>query len=146
MNLILFVPGLIIPFLFLFFFLMIRRPPRSTLFPYTTLFRSRAAIPELQLVIRGVQDRRGVASALFTGHPRRKLTRIGETSRGHVATCATEAVVLREAWVEKQQLAELHFGGELEVRRRDRDLRQLTKGRVRLFTQAALGTKHQKNP
>src|SRR5256885_1307079 len=28
--------------LFCFFFLMIRRPPRSTLFPYTTLFRSRA--------------------------------------------------------------------------------------------------------
>src|SRR5471030_3490687 len=27
-------------FLFVFFFLMIRRPPRSTLFPYTTLFRS----------------------------------------------------------------------------------------------------------
>src|SRR2546422_4180497 len=26
---------------FIFFFLMIRRPPRSTLFPYTTLFRSR---------------------------------------------------------------------------------------------------------
>src|SRR5690606_24736764 len=33
-----------------FFFLMIRRPPRSTLFPYTTLFRSigacRTAVPE----------------------------------------------------------------------------------------------------
>src|SRR2546430_11704471 len=32
----------------LFFFLMIRRPPRSTLFPYTTLFRSgrlRAVVP-----------------------------------------------------------------------------------------------------
>src|SRR5256885_10472331 len=28
--------------LYLFFFLMIRRPPRSTLFPYTTLFRSKA--------------------------------------------------------------------------------------------------------
>src|SRR3712207_8637039 len=26
---------------FVFFFLIIRRPPRSTLFPYTTLFRSR---------------------------------------------------------------------------------------------------------
>src|SRR3712207_7078612 len=26
--------------MFVFFFLMIRRPPRSTLFPYTTLFRS----------------------------------------------------------------------------------------------------------
>src|SRR5206468_11319960 len=29
-----------IPFFFFFFFLMIPRPPRSTLFPYTTLFRS----------------------------------------------------------------------------------------------------------
>src|SRR5256885_3791984 len=31
--------------LFSFFFLMIRRPPRSTLFPYTTLFRSRQGSP-----------------------------------------------------------------------------------------------------
>src|SRR5574337_1494102 len=30
---------------FFFFFLMIRRPPRSTLFPYTTLFRSLAVCP-----------------------------------------------------------------------------------------------------
>src|SRR5258706_2447978 len=29
---------------FFFFFLMIRRPPRSTLFPYTTLFRSPASL------------------------------------------------------------------------------------------------------
>src|SRR6266571_8253897 len=29
-------------FAIFFFFLMIRRPPRSTLFPYTTLFRSRS--------------------------------------------------------------------------------------------------------
>src|SRR6185295_19489619 len=34
------------PVVFLtFFFLMIRRPPRSTLFPYTTLFRSRRHAP-----------------------------------------------------------------------------------------------------
>src|SRR5256885_9300685 len=32
--------SVLISFIFLFFFLMIRRPPRSTLFPYTTLFRS----------------------------------------------------------------------------------------------------------
>src|SRR6266704_6884158 len=31
----------------LFFFLMIRRPPRSTLFPYTTLFRSGAPVRAL---------------------------------------------------------------------------------------------------
>src|SRR5690242_21676333 len=34
--------------LLLFFFLMIRRPPRSTLFPYTTLFRSRLAGAEFK--------------------------------------------------------------------------------------------------
>src|SRR3712207_7475998 len=56
----------------IFFFLMIRRPPRSTLFPYTTLFRSRdrAAVagghrrgPALGLhrepVLRQPPDRRG---------------------------------------------------------------------------------------
>src|SRR3712207_9016559 len=34
---------------------MIRRPPRSTLFPYTTLFRSRPQPPR-----RGSRDRRGL--------------------------------------------------------------------------------------
>src|SRR3712207_7134877 len=32
-----------------FFFLMIRRPPRSTLFPYTTLFRSVSVPPKYRL-------------------------------------------------------------------------------------------------
>src|SRR3712207_7359354 len=35
----------------MFFFLMIRRPPRSTLFPYTTLFRSGPAV----LLARGAR-------------------------------------------------------------------------------------------
>src|SRR2546430_6711540 len=33
----------------MFFFLMIRRPPRSTLFPYTTLFRSLLDLPDPKL-------------------------------------------------------------------------------------------------
>src|SRR2546426_9953442 len=37
--------------LFFFFFLMIRRPPRSTLFPYTTLFRSKTTLPVLANVL-----------------------------------------------------------------------------------------------
>src|SRR5205823_14975344 len=46
-------------FLFVFFFfLMIRRPPRSTLFPYTTLFRS-ITIPCAALVGAGVQQLTG---------------------------------------------------------------------------------------
>src|SRR5256712_13270065 len=43
----------------LFFFLMIRRPPRSTLFPYTTLFRStRKVSAEVDLVHQQTQNQR----------------------------------------------------------------------------------------
>src|SRR3712207_7518323 len=35
----------------MFFFLMIRRPPRSTLFPYTTLFRSVGALLATALLV-----------------------------------------------------------------------------------------------
>src|SRR5436309_16103993 len=39
------VSGFVLPGFLYFFFLMIRRPPRSTLFPYTTLFRSARDLP-----------------------------------------------------------------------------------------------------
>src|SRR3712207_8261424 len=47
------------------FFLMIRRPPRSTLFPYTTLFRSRGAdaVSGVEARPRGVERERDVAEA-----------------------------------------------------------------------------------
>src|SRR5262249_61457047 len=51
---------LFLPTHFLFFFLMIRRPPRSTLFPYTTLFRSQP--------IRPAPDQ-GRACRRRAGHP-----------------------------------------------------------------------------
>src|SRR2546430_17086464 len=46
--------SIVFPFvpLTIIFFLMIRRPPRSTLFPYTTLFRSDAAALSLTEVSR----------------------------------------------------------------------------------------------
>src|SRR5260221_14557038 len=49
--------------LFIFFFLMIRRPPRSTLFPYTTLFRSQVRGLQMTLVIdRPTAARLGVTT------------------------------------------------------------------------------------
>src|SRR5256885_16608804 len=43
-----------------FFFLMIRRPPRSTLFPYTTLFRSALFVTHDQLEAFAIGDMIGV--------------------------------------------------------------------------------------
>src|SRR3712207_9554832 len=53
----------------IFFFLMIRRPPRSTLFPYTTLFRS-------IYVIDGVRMTSNQASGFSTGGNR--PSRVGD--------------------------------------------------------------------
>src|SRR5438552_14882515 len=50
---------------FVFFFLMIRRPPRSTLFPYTTLFRSgRADLAQQDVLILVVEEDRQVREVL----------------------------------------------------------------------------------
>src|SRR3712207_9035341 len=50
----------------MFFFLMIRRPPRSTLFPYTTLFRSVVVAFLRQVLV--VIERRLVAELKGTLH------------------------------------------------------------------------------
>src|SRR3712207_9532893 len=47
-----------------FFFLMIRRPPRSTLFPYTTLFRSTHSLRRCSR--RGDRDRRADLRRCFS--------------------------------------------------------------------------------
>src|SRR3712207_6957180 len=50
-----------------FFFLMIRRPPRSTLFPYTTLFRSRIVVLGLLGDEREAEARARPVGALDAG-------------------------------------------------------------------------------
>src|SRR2546430_9141338 len=70
------------PVLYFFFFLMIRRPPRSTLFPYTTLFRSRSPVPRSDFhVPRSVWG--GAAGSSSPGSPPavrdRKSTRLNSS-------------------------------------------------------------------
>src|SRR5437763_11166290 len=69
-------------FLF-FFFLMIRPPPRSTLFPYTTLFRSRnAARDQVGVQIERARAlQRASRSSRTSGSPDRKSTRLNSSHR-----------------------------------------------------------------
>src|SRR2546426_11297223 len=70
-----------------FFFLMIRRPPRSTLFPYTTLFRSRSLCLALASLgarqPRLVSPRRALESDAWdrrgSGRGDRKSTRLNSS-------------------------------------------------------------------
>src|SRR3712207_8283646 len=60
------------------FFLMIRRPPRSTLFPYTTLFRSRGRLqPDVQLEPLG-DHRAGIPPLLLRRAQREVGERVGD--------------------------------------------------------------------
>src|SRR5437879_7251553 len=73
-------------FLF-FFFLMIRRPPRSTLFPYTTLFRSFffhddwRVTPKLTLNLGLRYELEGGLSERFNRIQDRKSTRLNSSHR-----------------------------------------------------------------
>src|SRR2546428_10280437 len=57
---------------------MIRRPPRSTLFPYTTLFRSRLSQPSLRRQDRRLPDHRGQARP----HSSRQILRARPADEG----------------------------------------------------------------
>src|SRR2546426_10870023 len=54
------------PLSFFFFFLMIRRPPRSTLFPYTTLFRSIRNKVAAFIITGGQDNIQAVAGGMLT--------------------------------------------------------------------------------
>src|SRR2546430_12634623 len=68
---------------------MIRRPPRSTLFPYTTLFRSRLEWFRL-----------GRASALEEGEARKRARRTSSAANGEVAdalvVCNSDSTARRD--------------------------------------------------
>src|SRR2546430_15336254 len=80
-----------------FFFLMIRRPPRSTLFPYTTLFRSpRGERPRRDASGRAPDDRHGQRRALG----RRRLR-----SEEHTSELQSQSNLVCRLLLEKKKTA-----------------------------------------
>src|SRR5258708_24061212 len=97
---------------------MIRRPPRSTLFPYTTLFRSSRRVPA-----RRRQDRRGPRAARARGYRRdRKSTRLNSSHQiiSYAVFCLKKKKIRREVLWEKlessRKTAELHTMSTHEIR------------------------------
>src|SRR5256885_11935251 len=69
-----------------FFFLMIRRPPRSTLFPYTTLFRS----PSRPRLLAGLVARRTACRRRAADEAHRHRVAAGNNARDHHASRSEE--------------------------------------------------------
>src|SRR2546422_5440735 len=77
-----------------FFFLMIRRPPRSTLFPYTTLFRSRA---------ESWRDPPGARSAGRRRAPGRRTAAGGARSEEHTSELQSRLHLVCRLLLEKKK-------------------------------------------
>src|SRR3712207_8883672 len=91
------------------FFLMIRRPPRSTLFPYTTLFRSRdesLRVPgedlpvDAGLVVVALE----VAGRDDPDEVRVPLVRLGERSEEHTSELQSRQYLVCRLLLEKKEL------------------------------------------
>src|SRR2546421_3052072 len=80
----------------LFFFLMIRRPPRSTLFPYTTLFRSRPCPEDELLEVE-------VARRALTRRPDAHLARVGTRSEEHTSELQSRSDLVCRLLLEKKK-------------------------------------------
>src|SRR2546430_13682239 len=84
----------------LFFFLMIRRPPRSTLFPYTTLFRS-----VLSGAVAGTQ-RRLAAPSRFRINTAAGEPRAFARSEEHTSELQSQSNLVCRLLLEKKKVIE----------------------------------------
>src|SRR5258707_3056786 len=86
---------------FAFFFLMIRRPPRSTLFPYTTLFRS------WKLSARTHRRTRRTTRGLRLSHPARGGS-LGRDRRSeeHTSELQSRQYLVCRLLLEKKNISE----------------------------------------
>src|SRR2546430_13526168 len=80
-----------------FFFLMIRRPPRSTLFPYTTLFRS-AIVPS-----RRTRDPDDIDITWTLGAYRFELPLIASRSEEHTSELQSQSNLVCRLLLEKKK-------------------------------------------
>src|SRR5438132_7762310 len=93
---------------------MIPRPPRSTPFPYTTLFRSRNARADHDEVRAPQRRLVGTAAVDFqiAGSPQRRCLRAGARSEEHTSELQSHSdLVCRLLLEKKKTLSSTHLGG-----------------------------------
>src|SRR2546427_6011438 len=92
------------PPVFIFFFLMIRRPPRSTLFPYTTLFRSNAT-NDVVSVLTTTSYPAGIGVAIRNLPPGIKITALSDQIRSeeHTSELQSQSNLVCRLLLEKKK-------------------------------------------
>src|SRR3712207_7302062 len=87
---------------------MIRRPPRSTLFPYTTLFRSRLKLPGVVICSSSLRVGSGKSCATSSSRPRGSpacIPRATRRSEEHTSELQSRQYLVCRLLLEKKQHA-----------------------------------------
>src|SRR2546430_9690073 len=87
---------------------MIRRPPRSTLFPYTTLFRSiseAAGYPSPCFFSKSVQSHEKKRVVIFASAEEKKHERTGDRSEEHTSELQSQSNLVCRLLLEKKKSA-----------------------------------------
>src|SRR2546427_8349109 len=92
-------------FIMIFFFLMIRRPPRSTLFPYTTLFRSiRDERGEVTGILERARQLNSCGADLSAEAPLRPTDRLHKRSEEHTSELQSQSNLVCRLLLEKKKI------------------------------------------
>src|SRR2546430_5408827 len=97
-----------------FFFLMIRRPPRSTLFPYTTLFRSKQ---HFILGIAYLQSNARVSAGAFR-RPKKKdprMQRLPRRSEEHTSELQSQSNLVCRLLLEKKKKNHVRYAYQVTL-------------------------------
>src|SRR3712207_2101810 len=123
----------------MFFFLMIRRPPRSTLFPYTTLFRSEELLRHdgLDFARHHLRTARRYRPHLLTEPEEKILTEKSQTGKGAWARLFAELMAQVKVGPEQESL-EIALSRLLSP---DRDVRRKTAEEVTAALEPGLRTR-----
>src|SRR5687768_18069764 len=101
---------------FFFFFSMIRRPPRSTLFPYTTLFRSQRVQQVIDsLILRApldgvvsIKENRDAAGGMFFGQQLPEYREGDQRSEEHTSELQSRLHLVCRLLLEKKKKITSH--------------------------------------
>src|SRR2546427_9524080 len=98
---------------------MIRRPPRSTLFPYTTLFRSLgapASVPARSSIQKIAGRDASAPLARFLNQPRRRASPIGARSEEHTSELQSQSNLVCRLLLEKKKKRKVNHIKTSELR------------------------------
>src|SRR6266702_8484700 len=102
---------------------MVRRPPRSTLFPYTTLFRSRQGVRYVPLEALDVMDAQTMRAVPRDGETMGEVMFRGNVvMKGYLKNRSATEKAFEGGWFHSGDIGVMHPDGYIQLKDRSKDI------------------------